>query len=274
MQDNPIGVFDSGLGGLTAVKEIIKIMPNENVIYFGDTGRVPYGNRSTETIINYALQDIAFLTSMNVKFIVIACGTVSSVIHCASNLISVPFTGVLTPTCISAIKSTKNNRIGIIGTTATINSNSYKRELYFLNPNIKVFQQSCPLFVPMIENGFILPNDSLVQETVKTHLKSFNKCNIDTLILGCTHYPIISCAIQNFIGKDVTLIDSGKETALYVKSILQKSGLSTRRKTRGNCKFFVSDSTENFSRTASLFLGCNITSSVHKVDVSQYSIAR
>lgn len=274
MQDSPIGVFDSGLGGLTAVKEIVKIMPNENVVYFGDTGRVPYGNRSTETIINYALQDIAFLTSRKVKFIVIACGTVSSVIHCASNLIPVPYTGVLTPTCLAANIATKNNRIGVIGTTATVKSNSYKRKLCSLNSKLYIFQQDCPLFVPMIENGFILPENHLVKETVKTHLKNFEGSGIDTLILGCTHYPIISSAIGNFLGKNVKLIDSGKETALFVKNKLQELGLATQRKTKGKCNFFVSDSTKNFSETASLFLGCNIYSNVQKVDVNQYSIVR
>lgn len=272
MKDDPIGVFDSGLGGLTAVKEIVKILPNENVIYFGDTGRVPYGNRSIETILNYALQDIAFLNSMKVKFIVIACGTVSSVIHRVSNLIPVPFTGVLTPTCIAAINATKNNRIGVIGTTTTIKSNSYKKQISALNPNVNVLQQDCPLFVPMIENGFISPDNCLVQETVRTHLSVFKNSNIDTLILGCTHYPMIFCAVQNFVGKNVQLINSGKETALYIKNLLKKLNLATSRNTKGSCQFFVSDSTENFSRTANLFLGYNINSRVQKIDVSQYSI--
>ena len=274
MDQRPIGVFDSGLGGLTAVKEILKIMPNEDVIYFGDTGRVPYGNKSVDTILNYALQDISFLTSMNVKFIVIACGTVSSVIQCKSNLISTPFTGVLAPTCAAAANATKNNKIGVIGTTATINSNSYKKNLQLLNPIVEVFQQDCPLFVPMIENGYILPQDNLVKETVKNHLAGLKQHGIDTLILGCTHYPIISEAIQNFMGENVTLIDSGKETARYLKNTLEKLDLLTNRNTKGDCKFFVSDCTENFSRTASLFLGQNISSNVKKIDVSQYSVVR
>ena len=268
MQDSPIGVFDSGLGGLTAAKEIIKIMPNENIVYFGDTNRVPYGSKKDETIINYALQDINFLMSRNVKFIVAACGTVSSVISNYESLISVPFTGVLYPACLAAIKASKSLRIGVIGTSATIKSNSYKINLCSINPKVNVVQQACPLFAPMIENGFISPDDSLVKETVKKHLSVFEKYDIDTLILGCTHYPIISKAIQNFMGQSVTLIDSGKETAIHVKKALKSLDLMSKRKSRGKCEFFVSGSVENFSRTAGLFLGYDIASNVYKVDIN------
>lgn len=270
MDNRPIGVFDSGLGGLTAVKEFIKIMPNESIIYFGDTGRVPYGTRSRETILKYAGQDIAFLKSNNVKMIVAACGTVSSVADSLSLEQDIEFTGVLKPTAAAAAAATKNKRVGIIGTTATIRSGSYRRELAAIDPAIKVFEQSCPLFVPLVENGFIDDNNQITRLTAERYLAPVREAGIDTLIMGCTHYPIIKNIISSSVGQNIKLIDSGKETAMYCRGLLKERGLMNDMKKDGNCSFFVSDSVEGFSEIAEVFLGKNVNGQVCRVDIDKY----
>lgn len=270
MKNNPIGVFDSGLGGLTAVKELLKILPNEDIIYFGDTGRVPYGNRSRETIIKYAVDDINFLRSKNVKMIIAACGTVSSVAFDVGVDLNIPFTGVLEPTAKAAVMATRNGRIGIIGTTATINTGAYKNEIKRLNKNIKVFEKDCPLFVPLVENGFI-GDDPITLEVAKRYLNDLKAYDIDTLILGCTHYPIISSTISKVVGQNVTIINSGKETALFSYEKLKSLNLLNQKKNKGNCSFFVSDSIESFTKTAELFLCKDAGKYVKKIDINKYS---
>ena len=189
-----IGVFDSGLGGLSAVKEFLHVLPNEKIIYFGDTGRVPYGNRSRETISKYALQDANFLLKHNVKTVVAACGTVSSVAgDMLEEKLSVPYTGVVNPTAFIADQKTKNGKIGIIGTAATISSHSYKLRLEKLNPKYKVYEQACPLFVPLVENGFICRDDQIVRLVIRRYLSELKETGVDTLILGCT---IRFCVMQ------------------------------------------------------------------------------
>ena len=182
MDNRPIGIFDSGLGGLTAVKEILSILPQEDIVYFGDTGRVPYGTRSKETIMKYAKQDMAFLQSKNVKMIIAACGTVSSVAGHIGEALSLPFTGVLKPTALAACLATHKKRIGIIGTTATIKSGSYQKAILEINPDIQVFAQDCPLFVPLVENGFTSPDSDIVLSVIKHYLQPFMDADIDTLI--------------------------------------------------------------------------------------------
>ena len=258
MSEQAIGVFDSGLGGLTAVKELIKVLPQENIIYFGDTARVPYGTRSDKTIKVYARQDADFLLSKGVKLIIAACGTVSSVATELYEDLPVPFTGVVIPTATAAVRATKNGRIGIIGTTATVKSSSYKKEILRQDDRITVYQQACPLFVPLVENGFISADDPIVQLTVERYLSEMKAAGIDTLILGCTHFPIIAEAISNYLGKGVTLIDSGKETALYAANILGNKGLLNNSNTLGNCKYYVSDTVEGFRKTADVFLGKSV----------------
>ena len=200
MSSAPIGVFDSGLGGLSAVKEFLQVLPNENIVYFGDTGRVPYGNRSNDTIKKYALQDAEFLLKHNVKMVVAACGTVSSVAKDLGDKLPVPFTGVVAPTAFAAAQKTKNGRIGVIGTSATINSHSYKLRLEKLNPDFKVYEQDCPLFVPLVENGFICRDDQIVRLVVRRYLSELLETGVDTLILGCTHYPLFKDAVSEFMG--------------------------------------------------------------------------
>lgn len=270
MNSSAIGVFDSGLGGLTAVKELLHTLPNENVIYFGDTSRVPYGNRSNKTIRKYALQDARFLLSHNVKAVVAACGTVSSVAGDLSKQLNVPYTGVVKPTSFSAAKKTKNGRIGIIGTCATISSHSYKNELLKINNEFKVFEKSCPLFVPLVENGFIDKSDDIVRLVIERNLSDIKNEGIDTLILGCTHYPIIKDAISYVMGEGVTLIDSGRETALYLKKILNENDIVNTSGEKGNCSFYVSDTPDDFEKTASLFLGNDITHKVTQINIEEY----
>lgn len=272
MNDKPIGVFDSGLGGLTAVKELLKVLPNENIIYFGDTGRVPYGDKSHQTILKYALQDIEFLKSLDVKMILAACGTVSSILDDSNVTIDIPFTGVVSPTAAAAASATRNNRIGIIGTTATIKSGSYKRELLKINPNLQIVEQDCPLFVPLVENGFIEKDNKASLIIAEKYLSVFRDKKIDTLILGCTHYPIISDIISKVVGLDVKLIDSGKEAALFAANALNFSENLSNRKTQGCCTFYVSDTVNSFSKTASLFLKQNLKHNVKMVDIEKYTI--
>lgn len=270
IKDMAIGVFDSGLGGLSAVKELMKVLPCENIVYFGDTGRVPYGNRSRDTIIKYAQQDVNFLLKNNVKMIIAACGTVSSVATGLSDSLSVPFTGVVAPTCYSAAKATKNGRIGVIGTTATINSHSYKMLLSEINGDLEIFEKDCPLFVPLVENGFTDPDDIIVKSVVEHYTRKFIENDIDTLILGCTHYPLLSEAIGKALGDRVTLIDSGQATAIYTAELLKSNGLETSRNTSGEYSFFVSDTPHNFEKMAGMFLSRDIHRKVTQIDIEEY----
>lgn len=271
MTNQPIGVFDSGLGGLTAVKELINLLPKEQIVYFGDTGRVPYGTRGRETIVRYARQDAAFLLSMKVKLIIAACGTVSSVAAELGDSLGVPFTGVVYPTCAAAAASTRNGKVGIIGTTATIRSGAYRRQLKTLNPSLEVFEQDCPLFVPLVENGFIASDEQITLLVAERYLKGLREAGVDTLILGCTHYPMISNIISAVMGGQVALIDSGRETALYTARLLKERNLLCDPAQAGGCSFYVSDSTEGFSQIASLFLGRDIDGSVSRIDIQAYS---
>ncbi len=271
MDTRPIGIFDSGLGGLTAVKEILHLLPNENIIYFGDTGRVPYGTRSKETIIKYAKQDIAFLQSKQVKMIIAACGTVSSAAGHIGNALPLPFTGVVKPTAQAACLATKNQRIGVIGTTATIKSGSYKQAIHEINPGIQVFMQDCPLFVPLVENGFTSPDSEIVLSVIRHYLQPFQQADIDTLILGCTHYPLLYHAIKKVMGKDVFLVDSGRETAVYATYLLEKQNLRSNNNKKGSCTFYVSDSIEGFTQSANIFLQKNTAKTGAYIDIESFS---
>lgn len=225
MSDNrAIGVFDSGLGGLTVVRELAKLLPCEDIVYFGDTGRVPYGSRSKETIIKYTKQDESFLLSHNVKLVVAACGTVSSVAPFTGELLPVPFVEVVSHAARGAVNATKNGKIGVIGTAATVASNSYKQKINELLPNAGVFQNECPLFVPLVEEGWIGRNDIVTVETAKRYLRPIKESGVDTLIMGCTHYPVITDIIGDFMGPEVKLINVGEYAARAVKELLLKNG--------------------------------------------------
>lgn len=266
MDNRAIGVFDSGLGGLTAVKELSNILPNENIIYFGDTGRVPYGTRSVDTIIKYVRQDIKFLMKHNIKAVVAACGTASSV---ALNLLKkdfdIPLIGVLEPASQSAIKATKNGRIGVIGTPGTINSGAYGRTMRAIRKDIAVFEKACPMFVPLVENGYIESKATYI--IAEEYLKPLLDDNIDTLILGCTHYPLLKKVISDIIGYNIAIIDAGFETALYTKKHLIENELMSDSKELGEFQYFVSDDVEKFSYLGSAFLERAINSKVEKIDI-------
>ena len=219
MDNRYIGVFDSGLGGLTAVKELKKELPGENIVYFGDTGRVPYGTRSEETLIKYTVGDINFLKTHDIKAIVVACGTVSSVVM--PHLIekeALPMIGVVEPTSRKAARLTKTKKIGIIGTNATIKSQKYEQTLKQIDSEIKTISVACPMFVPLAENG--MADSEAAYLITREYLAVFEKEPVDTLILGCTHYPLLSSTIRRVIGDDVTLVDSGVATAEYIREFL------------------------------------------------------
>ncbi len=272
MSENAIGIFDSGLGGLTAAKELIRVLPNENIVYFGDTARVPYGSRSRSTIITYARQDAYFLLSKGVKLIIAACGTVSSVAGTLTNELPVPFTGVVVPTAAAAVSATGNGRIGVIGTYATVNSGSYKEEIIRHNNRLEVYQQACPMFVSLVENGIIDPNDDIVKLLVARYLSPLKEQGIDTLILGCTHFPIIAQAISDYLGSEVTLIDSGRETALYAAELLKSHKMLNTASAPGSCRYYVSDTVDSFEKTAEIFLGKSVAGAVSHINLEKVAV--
>ncbi len=237
----PIGILDSGLGGLTIVKEIIKKLPNENLIYIGDTARVPYGVRSNKVITDFATQMVKFLLKKRVKILIIACNTISSCcLKIIQNISNIPVVDVIEPTIQEAIKKSKNNYIGVIATKATINSNIYKiiAKKYF--PKIKIIQKACPLFVPLVEQG--LTNHLATKLIAKDYLSIFNRQkDIDVLILGCTHYPFLKQTIRKIINKRIKIIDSASSTVFFLKTILKKYNLKRDNNNHPSYKFYFTD---------------------------------
>lgn len=268
MDNRAIGVFDSGLGGLTVVKELHKILPNENIVYLGDTGRVPYGSRSKETIIKYAQQDIAFLKSKDVKMIVAACGTVSSNLpkEISENL-GVPYADVILPSAQEACALTAHGRIGVVGTAASMRSNAYGKTIRNIRNDVRVFGNACPLLVHLVENGLVQADNQITRLTVEMYLKPLIEENIDTLILGCTHYPIIYDVFNELLNYEVTLIDPGKCTARYVKKVLTSKGMLAERSEPGSTQYNVTDQVSGFDQTASLFLGQPVSGSLNQVEL-------
>ncbi|MFA5275312.1 MAG: glutamate racemase [Candidatus Omnitrophota bacterium] len=260
-----IGVFDSGVGGLTVAKELIRQLPSENIIYFGDTARVPYGIKSKETVIRFSIENILFLLKHDVKLICVACNTVSSyALPEIKNNFRVPMVGVLTPGAREALYATKNKRIGIIGTKGTIKSRSYESEIKHLDRKAKVIAVACPLFVPFAEEGWL--KGEVVTRVAKTYLKPLKDAGVDTLILGCTHYPLLKPVIQKIMGQGVTLIDSAKQVAIEVKDILSREDMLNKNG-KGRHEFFVSDNPEWFSALAQRFLGEPVKN-VKKVNIA------
>ncbi len=263
----PIGIFDSGLGGLTAVKEMMAVLKNENIVYFGDTGRVPYGSKSADTITEYAKQDEQFLLSHNVKLIIAACGTVSSVAVDTLKSLPVHSIEVVSPAVRAAVKATKNKKIGIIGTTATIKSNSYKDKILSLMPDAAVYQNDCPVFVPLVEEGWISCDDAVTVGAAKRYLKPLIDAGVDTLVLGCTHYPLLQDIIKDIMGESVTLINTGKQAALEAAEYLKINNMLNENDALGERRFYVSDRTESFSKTASILLCDDISENVRCVSL-------
>ena len=249
----PIGVFDSGVGGLTVVKELIRQLPRENIVYFGDTARVPYGIKSKETVVRFSIENILFLLKHEVKFICVACNTVSSfALPEIKNHFRVPIVGVITPGAREAVYATRNKRVGVIGTKGTIKSRAYEEEIKQFDPEVKVTAVACPLFVPFVEEGWL--SGSVVTTVAKQYLKPLKDAAVDTVILGCTHYPLLKGVIKGVLGDNVTLIDSAKQVAIEVNKILANEGLLNGRG-KGRLEFFVSDNPEWFSSLAERFLG-------------------
>ncbi len=268
----PIGVFDSGLGGLTAVRELRRLLPCEDIVYFGDTGRVPYGTRSPSTIVEYAKQDIAFLLSKRVKAVIAACGTVSSTLpaHVSSNL-PVPYMGVVESAAEAAVLATHTGRIGVIGTPATVSSGSYPAAIRKLSPSARITATACPLFVPLVENGYFDEHNPVTRLVAQDYLKDVKAAGVDTLILGCTHYPLIAPIISSVMGPDVTLIDVGRAAAQRARRMLERAGL-LGPEGRGSVEYYVSDSTEQFDRLAHIFLGEYAGGSVQRIEIDSYTL--
>ncbi len=271
MDPRPIGVFDSGLGGLTAVRELGRLLPGEDLIYFGDTGRVPYGSRSRETIIRYARQDVAFLRTFDLKAIVIACGTVSTTaLDVLAAETPIPLLGVVAPAAAEAAALTKNGKIGLIGTQASIRTGAYERCIAALAPGAQVIARPCPLFVPLVENGRFRPGDRVAEMVAAEYLAPLRSAGVDTLVLGCTHYPLLTQVIGGFMGREVALVNTGAACARQVARQLQDAGQTAAPGRVGERRYFVSDSVEDFSRLASIFLGEDIHAGVRQVDITRY----
>ena len=249
----PVGVFDSGVGGLTVVAQMQEILPNERIVYFGDTARVPYGTKSKETVTKFSVENVEFLMQHDVKLIVVACNTVSSLsLDFLKRCFRVPIIGVIGPGAKGAVGSTRNNRIGVIGTHATMSSGAYEKALKKINPRIKAFTQSCPLFVPLVEEGWV--DKDITYEVASTYLSALKKKNIDTLILGCTHYSLLKDVIGKVMGPKVLLIDSAKEVAKGAREILDANGLLNYSAGSKKHKFFVSDEPDRFLKICERFL--------------------
>lgn len=269
MDNRPIGVFDSGLGGLTAVKALVSILPGENIIYFGDTGRIPYGTRSKETILKYTRQAIDFLLTQNVKLILVACGTVSTtVLDDIKDDYPVPILGVARSAAVKAVSETKNKKIGLIATTASVKSRIYDKFIREIDPECVVYGQACPLLVHMVENGRINPGDKVCEMLVSEYLAPIKAKGIDTLILGCTHFPLLSEIIKTEMGENISLVDPGVESAGYVNIFLENTDAKAEGK--GLCSFYVSDSIDSFAEIGSMFLGSPIKGKTERIDVSVY----
>ncbi|MDR1588650.1 MAG: glutamate racemase [Oscillospiraceae bacterium] len=266
MDHRPIGVFDSGLGGLTAVKKLKEVLPREDIVYLGDTGRVPYGSRSRETITKYARQDAAFLAGLGVKAMVIACNTACSVaLGAISAAYDMPVFGVVEPPAAEAARLTTNGKIGIIGTVATVRSGAYAEALRTMAPDAGVWSEACPLFVPLVENGRASADDIVVRTVAEEYLAPLRARGVDTLILGCTHYPLLRGVISEIMGSGVAIVDSGAATALRVARDLGDMGLLSGA--GGESRYFVTDSTEGFSELASIFLDLRVGGSVEQIEL-------
>jgi glutamate racemase len=259
-KDSAIGVFDSGIGGLTVLHQIIETLPRENTVYLGDTARAPYGTKSLETVLCYSFENSQFLVDKGVKMVVVACNTSTAIaLDRLQTQLTVPVVGVIEPGVRRAVKTTKNRRVGVIGTEATIQSGAYTRALKAADTGIEVYSRACPLFVPLVEEGWT--DNAVVEMTVKAYLGSLKQSGIDTLILGCTHYPLLKKAIRKFMGANVRLVDSAEETAKEVEQVLGARTLG-RKAGKGGHSFFVTDAPDRFIKVGRRFLGEKVESAV------------
>lgn len=266
MQDLPIGIFDSGIGGLTVARQIMKLLPHESLIYLGDTARVPYGTRDKQTIIRFAKELTRFMLAKEVKALVVACNTMSGVaLDEINKMTDIPVLGVIEPTVNEALESSRTHEIGVIGTRATINSKAYDKEISGKNIKVKLISKACPLFVPLVEEGFIKQNAT--QLIVNEYLSSFKKTKIDTLILGCTHYPVLKSLIQKAVGKDILLVDSAYPTAIALKNLLSSKNLLTTNMHKPKYRFYVTDSTDRTQNIVNVFFDHKFPGDLEKVEL-------
>lgn len=265
MDNRPIGVFDSGLGGLTVVRELLARLPHERLVYFGDTGRVPYGTRTAATINRYAEQDCRFLLNHDVKFIVAACGTVSTTARAVLEAQPVSAMGVLEPTADAALAATRNGRIGILGTTATVRSGAF-REYLERREGVATVSQACPLFVSLVENGWIERDNEATVAVAKRYVQPLLEQGVDTVILGCTHFPLLSPVLSDILGSGVTLINSGAACAERCEQLLREQEALCDPSQQGDCRFYVSDQPGGFVDVAEMFLGRAVESDIQRVD--------
>ena len=253
------------------MRQLVKLLPSEDLIYFGDTGRVPYGGKSSETIVNYSRQDVAFLKQFNLKAILIACGTVSttalSVLRKENNI---PIIGVVEPAVKAALMATRNKRIGIIGTKATIRSGAYSKAILTMDDSVSIESKACPLFVPLVEEGRVELDDSVTELIVSEYLCGMKEKDIDTLVLGCTHYPLLQSCIRKYMGQDVRLIDTGLECSIALKQLLEVKDMLADSRKNGSQMYYASDSADDFKSIASVFLGYDLEGRVERVDIDKY----
>ncbi|MFH1790788.1 MAG: glutamate racemase [Candidatus Omnitrophota bacterium] len=265
MNRRPIGVFDSGVGGLTVARALAKALPNEDIIYLGDTARVPYGTKSKETVTRFALECMDFLGKFNVKLAVMACNTASSwSLETVREKFDFPVIGVIGPGVAEACGKTRNKRVGVIGTRATITSGSYPRGIRKLDKSIKVYQKACPLFVSLVEENWL--NGRITRDVAARYLETMRRRGIDTLILGCTHYPLLKSVVKKIFSKRITIIDSSLSVSKEVKAFIRGNGLANRTGRKGGIRFFVTDDPAAFRRVSGIFLKKNIL--VKKVDIT------
>jgi len=268
MNNQPIGIFDSGLGGLTCVKEVMKTLPNEDIIYFGDTSRVPYGTKSKDTLIKYVRQDIKFLKTFDVKMIIAACGTASTILPELQDEFDIEISGVVIPATKEAVKMSRNKKIGILGTMGTINSNKYCEIINEIDSGIEVVSQACPLFVPLVEDGRL--SGELPKMVADEYLQPLKDAGVDTVILGCTHYPLLSNVIGEILGSDVKLIDAGQAAAIASAKRLAELDMENKSDKCGKVQFFVSDDVAGFSKLGGMFLEREIADNVRKINIEEY----
>ena len=270
-KEAPIGVFDSGVGGLTVVREIMRQIPQERIVYFGDTARVPYGSKSTDTLIRYTRQIIRFLKTRGVKAIVVACNTASAVaLEAVKDELDIPIIGVVRPGARVAVAATKNKKIGIIGTETTVNSRMYVKLIQELEPEAEVIGKACPLFVPLVEEGWT--KDPVTEEVARRYLADLQQSDIDSLILGCTHYPLLRSMVGEIMGDKVTLVNPAYETAIELKALLEKEGIANdgeNKNFENPYEFFVSDAADKFKTFANSILPCDVTS-IKQINIEEY----
>jgi glutamate racemase len=264
----PIGIFDSGVGGLTVAKKIFQLLPKEDVIYFGDTARYPYGPRSKEIIKKFSIQNVDFLLHQKVKFIVAACNTASALaLADLERDYKIPMIGVVKPGALAATKATRNGKIGVIGTLGTISSGAYEKAIHEIDPQKKVVSVPCPLFVALAEEGYI--DKKATYLIAQEYLNPLIKKKVDTLVLGCTHYPLLKNVISKIMGKEVKLIDSAEATAMEVKKVLSQKGLLKKTRKTSFRKFYVSDVPDRFVEVGKKFLKGKIAE-VERINIEKY----